>query len=214
MSRARIVVKVCGLTRLEDARAALEAGADWLGFVVMGDSPRRITPEAAAAILGVLPGAVAVAVMVAPTPDQALAIATRIGAARVQIHGVDPASWPADFPLPAGIVVPVDAHGVLRGAAPGARHLLMLDTAHATLHGGTGMPLPWDAVAPLAAARPVMLAGGLAADNVAAAIEKVRPFGVDASSRLERAPGIKDHDLVRRFVAAVRAWDERIDSAG
>jgi phosphoribosylanthranilate isomerase len=211
MSARRTIVKVCGLTRLEDARVAFEAGADWLGFIVMAESPRRIDPRAAAEMLAALPGATGVAVMVGPTPEQALAVAEVVGARRVQVSRVDPATWPADFPLPATIVVRMGASGRIEGAAPGERHLMMLDTAHPTLEGGTGETLPWDAAADLAAVRPMMLAGGLHAGNVALAIEKVRPFGVDASSRLERALAIKDADLVRRFVAAVRMTDERID---
>src|SRR2546427_6330935 len=96
----RTVVKVCGLTRLEDARAALQAGADWLGFIVRGESPRRLEARAAAEIIGALGDVTAVAVMVAPGPDEALAMARAIGARRLQLHQVDPASWPQGFPLP------------------------------------------------------------------------------------------------------------------
>jgi phosphoribosylanthranilate isomerase len=212
MSGRRTIVKVCGLTRLEDARVAIDAGADWLGFVLHGESPRAADPGRAAEILASLPRATGVAVMVGPDPDTALAIATRAGARRVQLHRVDPATWPADFPLEASFVVPVERSGTLAAAAPPTRHLLMLDTAHATLAGGTGETLPWDAVATLAATRAVMLAGGLAADNVALALDQVHPFGVDASSRLEQSPGVKDAEAVRRYVAAVREWDERNDT--
>jgi len=203
------VVKVCGLTRAEDARGALEAGADWLGFIVMGESPRRVAPERVAEITAGLAGTTTVAVMVAPTPDQALALAGRAGARRVQLHGVDPANWPVDFPLPAAIAVPVANDGSLTEPLPALRHLVLLDTAHARLAGGTGETFPWETARVVAATRPVLLAGGLDADRVGEALEVVRPFGVDASSRLERTPGIKDLDKVRRFIAAVRAWDER-----
>ena len=203
----RTLVKVCGLTRLEDARAALEAGADWLGFVVLGESPRGVDPGVAGEIVAALPGATAVAVMVAPDPDQALRLAERAGAARVQLHRVDPAAWPADFPLPVIAAVPVDGDGRLGSPLPPEPALVLLDTAHPARAGGTGEGFPWEAAAALAARREVMLAGGLSPDNVERAIEQVRPFGVDAASRLERAPGLKDHDLVRRFVAAVRRAD-------
>jgi phosphoribosylanthranilate isomerase len=203
----RTVVKVCGITRLEDARAAVDAGADWLGFIVRGDSPRSVDLSTAAEMIGAFPNTTAVAVMVSPTPEEALATARRIGARRLQLHHVDPAAWPSGFPLPIAFAVPVTAEGQLAGPLPGPGDLVLLDTAHAARAGGTGETFPWETAAALAARRPVMLAGGLAADNVALAVERVRPFGVDASSRLESAPGIKDHERVRRFVAAVRSRD-------
>ena len=203
----RTLVKVCGLTRLEDARAAHEAGADWLGFIVHGESPRRIEAPAAGAIARALPGVIAVAVMVAPAPDEAARLARAAGAARVQLHRVDPAAWPADFPLPVTFVVPVGADGRVAGPLPPDGALVQLDTAHPERAGGSGTTFPWAAAAALAAARDVVLAGGLGPDNVAEAIERVRPYAVDTSSRLERSPGIKDHERLRRFVAAVRGAD-------
>ena len=208
VQHSRTLIKVCGLTRLEDARAALDAGADWLGFIVHGDSPRRITPERAAEITAALPGATAVAVMVAVAPAEALDLARRAGAQRVQIHRAPP-GWPAEFPLPAAIVVPVTHDGRLMMAAPASRHLLMLDTADAGRAGGTGRTFPWEGAVAVARERAVLLAGGLGPENVAAAIACVRPFGVDASSQLESAPGIKDHARVRDFIAAVREIDRR-----
>jgi phosphoribosylanthranilate isomerase len=214
MSSSRTVVKICGLTRLEDARAALEAGADWLGFVVRGESPRCVSAAAARAISGALPGAVTVAVMVAPTPDEAVALAGKVAADRIQLHRVDPAQWPEDFPLPVSFAVPIDEDGSITTALPSTRHLVMLDTAHPERAGGTGISFPWETARVVAATRPVLLAGGLDGGNVASAIETVRPFGVDASSRLESGPGIKDHDKMRRFVMAVRACDERAGERG
>ena len=205
----RTIVKVCGLTRLDDARVAVEAGADWLGFVLKWEGPRRIEPAAAAEIAAALPRATAVAVMVAPTPDEALALAKRGGAQRVQLHRVDPLTWPADFPLPLTFAIPVAADGSLTESLPAAPHLVMLDAAHEQLPGGTGDRIPWETARIVAAARDVMLAGGLDGECVAEALEQVRPYGVDASSRLEVAPGIKSADKVRRFVAAVRRFDER-----
>lgn len=205
----RTIVKVCGITRPEDARAAIEAGADWLGFILWDGSPRNVPPERMRAITEPLESAVAVAVMVSLEPNQALETARLAGADRVQLHRVDPAAWPADFPLPVTFAVPVASDGSLRAPLPALDHLVLLDTAHPTLAGGTGERFPWETARVVAATRPVLLSGGLDAGCVAAAIERVQPFGVDASSRLERAPGIKDAEKVRRFVAAVRAWDER-----
>ncbi len=208
-SARRTIVKVCGITRLVDARIALEAGADWVGLVVKGESPRSIEPGRAAEIAAALPRTAVVAVMVSPTPDEAVALAARVGAARVQIHRVNPLAWPAGFPLPVTVAIPVESDGALGEALPAMRHLVMLDAAHPALAGGTGKRLPWETARVVAATRDVMLAGGLDGECVSEALEHVRPFGVDASSRLESSPGIKDADRVRRFVAAVREFDER-----
>lgn len=206
---------MCGLTRLEDARAALDAGADWLGFVVHGESPRRVAPEAVRSIVAALAGGASgepggvVAVMVGPGPEQALDLARRAGATRVQLHRVRAAEWPAGFPLPVTFAIPVAEDGSITEELPVAGPLVMLDTADPARAGGTGRAFPWETARIVAATRPVLLAGGLDGGNVAAAIEQVRPHGVDASSRLEREPGIKDPERVRRFVAAVRASDRR-----
>ena len=205
----RTVVKVCGITRPEDARAALAAGADWLGFILWDGSPRGVSPERMRAMAEPLGSAIAVAVMVSPEPDRALQAAGRAGADRVQLHRVDPAKWPADFPLPVTFAVPVAGDGSLGAPLPALDHLVLLDTAHPRLAGGTGERFPWETARVVAATRPVLLSGGLDAECVGEAIERVEPFGVDACSRLERAPGIKDADKMRRFVAAVRAWDAR-----
>ena len=205
----RTIVKVCGITRPEDARAAVAAGADWLGYILWDGSPRGVSPEQMRAMADPLPSTIAVAVMVSPEPDEALKAAGRAGADRVQLHRVDPSKWPADFPLPVTFAVPVAGDGSLGAPLPALDHLVLLDTAHRVLPGGTGERFPWETARVVAATRPILLSGGLDAECVADAIEQVQPFGVDASSRLERAPGIKDADKVRRFVAAVRAWDAR-----
>jgi phosphoribosylanthranilate isomerase len=202
---AHTIIKVCGITRLADARAAHEAGADWLGMVVLGDGPRLITADAAREITAALDGVVTVAVMVAPTPEQALDLARRAGVGRVQLHRVDPLRWPGDFPLPVSFAVSVAADGSLTTALPPPGHLVLLDTAHPTRAGGSGATFPWVTARIVAGTRDVMLAGGLGPGNVAAAIDAARPFGVDASSGLESQPGIKDAARVRAFVAAARA---------
>lgn len=208
-----MIVKICGITRIEDARAAHAAGADWIGFVLKDDGPRRVDADAAGVIARAVPDLTAVAVMVAPDPDEALDLATRAGADRVQLHRVDAARWPADFPMPAAFSVPVASDGSITAPLPDPRHLVLLDTADASRAGGTGVPFPWETARVVAASRAVLLAGGLEPGNVARAIREVRPYGVDASSRLESAPGIKDHDRVRAFVAAVRACAEEPDGA-
>lgn len=209
----RVVVKVCGLTHADDAVWALDCGADWLGFIVRGESPRRIEPEAAAAIVQAVGGGVPVAVMVDVTPDEALHLARRSRAERVQLHRVSPARWPADFPLPCAFALGVSPNGERIGEEPGPEHLVLLDTAAAGRDGGTGKVWPWESARPFAARRDVMIAGGLSGDNVADAIRLVRPFGVDASSALESSPGRKDPALVRRYVEAARGAELHQDAS-
>ncbi len=210
----RTIVKICGITRAEDARHAVQAGADWIGFILQGEGPRRISAERARAIVETLDErVVTVGVMVAPTPDEALLLARAAGVARVQLHGVDPASWPAEFPLPVTFVVPVAEDGAMLTALPPPRDVVLLDTSHAGRTGGTGRTFPWFVAATVAADFEVMVAGGLDDENVVAMLEEVQPFGVDASSRLESSPGVKDPNLVKRFIDAVRAHDARRERA-
>ena len=216
---ARTVVKVCGITRGEDAAWALHCGADWLGFILRGESPRLIDPERAAAIVDQARAAVtgrawsAVAVIAGATPEQALDLARRAHADRVQLHGVSAASWPADFPLPCAFAVGVTTEGALVGEEPPQGHLLMLDTAVAGRTGGSGQAWPWSAARAIVSRRDVLLAGGLSGENVADAVRLLRPFGVDASSRLESRPGTKDPERVRRYVEAVRACEAGVERA-
>ena len=128
-------------------------------------------------------------------------------AARVQLHRVSPRTWPDDFPLPCTFAMGVTPEGGIVGEEPASNHLLLLDTSAGRLAGGTGQVWPWEVARGIVARRPVMLAGGLHADNVAEAVTMLHPFGVDASSALESRPGFKDPDKVRRFIAAVRACD-------
>jgi phosphoribosylanthranilate isomerase len=206
---AHTIVKICGITRLEDARHAIATGADWIGFVLQGESPRRIPAGRVRAIVDAIGDVVTVGVMVTPTPEEALLLARESGVTRIQLHGVDPAGWPAEFPLPVAFAVPVAEDGALMTALPRPGDLVLLDTAHAQLAGGTGRTFPWFVAATVAADFSVMVAGGLDGGNVGTMLEEVRPFGVDASSRLESAPGVKDPSRVERFIAAVRAHDLR-----
>jgi len=206
----RTVVKVCGLTLLEDARWALECGADWIGFIVRSDGPRRIEPERAAVIVDELAAREAtrrwqaVAVMNGASPDESLALAQRAHVHRVQLHGADAARWPLEFPYPCAFAVGVTPEGVLLADEPPEPHLLMLDTSLGGHEGGTGRTWPWPVARSIAARRDLLLAGGLDAENVAEAIQALKPFGVDAASRLEARPGVKDPDKVRRYIEAVR----------
>lgn len=203
-------VKICGLTRLEDALAALEAGADYLGFV-FAPSPRRIEPAAAARIIAALPAGSAerVGVFVNETADRINAIAAEVGLTMVQLAGDEPPGIHARLALPA-----IKALRLRRGERPEAMTgpaeafaYLMIEPYVEGRYGGTGRTADWEAAAAVAGRLPgrVFLAGGLTPENVANAIARVRPFAVDASSRLESSPGIKDPQRIRKFVEAVRS---------
>jgi phosphoribosylanthranilate isomerase len=186
-----MMVKICGITNGEDAQAAADAGADALGFNFFPGSPRYITPDCAAAIDA---AGLRVGVFVDEPPEIVEAISREARLDIVQLHGSEKACcygslrvWKA-YRITNGWPE-VDTSGVeallLDGPAP-----------------GTGQGFAWSSIPPLPV--PFILAGGLGADNVGEAIRQVRPWGVDACSRLERAPGLKDHDKVRRFVSAAR----------
>jgi len=195
-----MIVKICGLTNREDALAAAEAGASALGFNFFPGSPRYVRPEAAARIVEELPPTVwTVGVWVNEDPDQILALSALYGIQVAQLHGDE-----GPDSVPSGIRV---WKAVRMGAVSGkiereSRQVeaLVLDTAAAGLYGGTGQTFDWS----IARSVPgkVILAGGLDASNVREAIRTAKPWGVDAASRLEIAPGRKDHVKMSEFIKA------------
>lgn len=197
-----VLVKICGITRLEDALASVEAGADALGFNFFPESPRYIAPEAAALIVSALPAEIRkVGVFVNATPEAVARIREAVGLDTVQLHGdEDPARFAFDGAL--WRALRVDA--VFRPEAIPAWPVeaILFDGPAGALYGGAGLPFDWEAVRGIAAR--MVIAGGLDARNVAEAIRQARPWGVDSCSRLESAPGIKDHGRIRAFVKAVR----------
>jgi phosphoribosylanthranilate isomerase len=203
-----IAVKICGVTRLDDALAAAEAGADAIGFVFWRGSPRRIDPDAAARIAGRLPPFVArVGVFVDAPLAEIRAVRDRVGLSAVQLHGDEPPELAASVPGPVikAFRGAVDFDRVRRYPVEG----WLLDGAPEGRYGGAGQ-----AAEPVSAALLVdnprfILAGGLTPDTVPAACRRYRPAGVDVASGVEQAPGVKDHSLVRRFVAAVESSADR-----
>jgi len=203
-----VIVKVCGVRTAAIAECAVDAGADWVGVVLEPRSPRHAGDAEVEAVRRALAGrADLVGVMVEPSAERCRELTRRHRLDAVQLHGqVSP-----------GVVGEIDVT-VIRGvnpADPGEAFttdwwpdcLLLLDSAPRTvggLPGGTGVPFDLESAAEVAAHRPIILAGGLTPDTVAAAIERVRPHGVDASSGLESSPGVKDPGRVRDFVAAAR----------
>jgi tryptophan synthase beta chain len=198
-------VKICGITREEDAKAAVALGASAVGFVFWPGSPRAISAERALAIVDRLPPLVAsVGVFVDAPTDEVRSMASRVGLSAVQLHGAEtPEAAARAGPR---VIKAIRADAGTEGALsewPDSVTLLV-DAADTQRHGGTGERADWAAAARMAARRPVILAGGLTPGNVAQAIRAVGPIGVDVSSGVESAPGVKDHAAMRRFFEEVR----------
>jgi phosphoribosylanthranilate isomerase len=199
-------VKVCGITRLEDALLAAELGATALGFVFWPDSPRFIDATRAAAIAEQVPETVStVGVFV----DQPLAdvqhIAAAVGLSSVQLHGRETLEYARGFLQPVIKAVAV-AEGFVPeslDAIPGEITVL-LDAHDPVRRGGTGRTIDWSVASVAAARRPVFLSGGLTPENVSEAIAQVRPYAVDLSSGVESSPGVKDPLRLRALFDAVR----------
>ena len=205
-------VKVCGLTRLADARLACELGASAVGFVFWDGSPRRIDPRVAAEITAALPaGALAVGVFVDAPVERICELADRIGLGAVQLHGEETEDQMRRLPADVSLIkaVPVRSRADVEAALGLPRRITpLLDVHDPVRRGGTGRTVDWTLAAEVSSRRPTFLAGGLGPDNVAEAIAAVRPYAVDASSRLEASPGIKDPAILRAFLAAAGAAND------
>ena len=220
-SAMSVRVKICGITNLDDALAAAEAGADYLGFIVWEGSKRAVDTAAVAAIARTLhergKAPLLVGVFVNETAKEAAAILDRCRLDLAQLSGDEP---PADVGDPASPLYG-RAYKALRPVslaeaeaeaewyeAPKlaeGQPALLLDTYHPTLRGGTGETGDWAVAARLAAQVPrLMLAGGLTPDNVSLAVQQVRPYAVDVASGVEAAPGKKDGERVGAFVRNAR----------
>jgi phosphoribosylanthranilate isomerase len=198
-------VKICGITRLEDALAAVRLGADALGFNFWPGSQRYLAPAAAREILRALPPFVtAVGVFVDPTREEAISAAAISGVQVLQLHGDEPPELCAHLPLPVlkGIRVSGPAALALLGRYVGVAGFL-LDAASPG-YGGSGRTFDWSLVAGAAERVTVVLAGGLTPANVAEAVRAVRPYAVDVASGVESAPGVKDPELMSRFIRAAK----------
>lgn len=199
-------VKICGITRREDALLAARLGASAIGFVFWPGSRRFIKPIEARAIARRLPAPVtAVGVFVDQPPEHVEAIARLVGLGAVQLHGAESAEYCSHLTAPIIKAVPVGEGFSLSAIAdlPPAVTIL-LDTADSSMHGGTGRTIDWAMASQVARTRRTVLAGGLTPANVADAIRAVRPYGVDISSGVERFPGVKHEDRLRRFFEALR----------
>jgi len=209
-----LFVKICGLTEMRGAAAAVEAGADAVGFV-FAPSPRRVTPAQAGEIGRSLPRHVLrVGVFVSPALEEVVRIMDEAGLDLAQIHGDLPLSFWETLGSRAIRAVSVGRTPPSPGLAVGRPRFLLLDAYRPGFAGGTGRTFPWAEAAsyrPLGI--PILIAGGLNPENVRAALAIARPAGVDVSSGVERAPGEKDPDLIAAFVAAVRDWERAQSTA-
>ena len=198
-------VKICGITRLEDAGAAVACGAGALGFVFWPKSPRFVDPYRARAIAASLPPFVAtVGVFVNQPADYVNGVASLVGLSAVQLHGDETTAFASAIRRPVLKAIAVgDGTGLAAPDAWPARFMLLLDVHDPEQRGGTGRTIDWTRAAGVAAARRVVLAGGLTVDNVGAAIRTVRPFGIDVSSGVEATPGVKDHRKLSELFHAV-----------
>jgi phosphoribosylanthranilate isomerase len=198
-------VKICGITRLEDALEAVRLGADALGFNFWPGSRRFIAPAAARAIVARLPPLVtAVGVFVDPSHDEASAAAAISGVQVLQLHGAESPPFCRSFQLPVVKAVAVGGPEALAAAEPFAGLSGLLLDAPTAGHGGSGQPCHWPTARRLAGRGPVILAGGLTPGNVAEAIVAVGPYAVDVASGVESSPGLKDHQLLARFIRAAK----------
>jgi phosphoribosylanthranilate isomerase len=221
-------VKICGMTNLEDALAAVEAGADAVGFVFYEKSPRNISVEAAREIVEKLPESVEkVGVFVDLEPEQIREVVLAVGLSAVQLHGpksMDSEWWdglrPAPECLGASKLIPMVYGDTLKdGGFLISQHVrdqifaILLDSRSDGTPGGTGTTFDWGSVRDMVQAMslvvPVIVAGGLTPANVPEAMRLFQPFGLDVASGVEAKPGKKDPEKVRAFVKAVREADRK-----
>jgi phosphoribosylanthranilate isomerase len=207
-----VIVKVCGVRTAAVADAAVDAGADWIGLVFEPRSPRHVDDAQAQEVVAAVGGRAAlIGVMVAPDVSRCEELAERHHLDAVQLHGDVAAAEVALMPVPVirALNVRDAAEALTLQWWPDL--LLMLDSAPAdadALPGGTGKSIDLAVAALVQRHRPVILAGGLDPQSVGAAVRAVRPLGVDASSGLEVAPGVKDIALVRAYVRAAREAEQ------
>ncbi|HVB37949.1 MAG TPA: phosphoribosylanthranilate isomerase [Vicinamibacterales bacterium] len=211
----RLFVKICGITRLQDAELAVELGASALGFVFWPGSPRFIDPFRAKQIVKELPiGITPVGVFVDQPLDYVKGVASVARLGGVQLHGSERPEYAAQVPRAVLKAIPLEP-----GLEPAgiddwpARVTLLVDVHDPARKGGTGRTVDWSMAARVARRRRTVLAGGLSPDNVGAAVAAVRPFGVDVSSGVEASAGVKDPARLKAFFAALGRLDSGGDTA-
>ena len=203
-------IKICGLTRLDDAERAVEAGAWALGLILWAGSPRRCPLPAAERIAGTLRRRAEICGVFVNAPlDEVAAVADGVGLTIVQLHGDEGPAYCAEVARRTGAKV-MKAARVRTGADVRALEVFhtdlhLLDAHLAGHYGGTGETFDWDLVRRRRSAVPLVLSGGLTPANVGEAVAATRPFAVDTASGTEARPGVKDPEKVRAFIAAAQA---------
>ncbi len=201
-----IRVKICGITRLDDALLAIELGATALGFVFWPKSLRVIDADLAGAISDQLPPHVSTVGVFADQPlEDVRRVAETARLAAVQLHGNEPLDYTRRLLQPVIKAMPVGDGFVPESldAIP-AGITVLLDAHDPIRRGGTGRTIDWTLARKAAARRPIFLSGGLTPENIRDAVAQVRPYGVDLSSGVESSPGVKDPDRLRAFFGALR----------
>ncbi len=202
-------VKICGITRAEDALAAARAGAHAIGLVFYGPSPRCVAPERAARIIHALPPFItSVGLFVDAGAEEVRATLKRAPVGLLQFHGAETPQYCRRFDRPYVKVVRVKAGVDLLQYARDYHDAkaLLLDAYVEEVHGGSGVAFDWSLI-PRGLPLPVILSGGLTPENVADAVRRVRPWAVDVSSGVESAKGVKDAARIAAFIAGVRNAD-------
>ena len=204
-------IKICGITNLEDGLKCAEAGADALGFV-FAPSLRQVTPKKANEICKKLPRSISkVGVFVNETPSTLLKIAGACQLGYVQLHGSEDRGYLGQLTLPYVKVFRVKDESILQEIANYRLSLFMLDTFSNGRLGGGGKNFDWEIAVQAKKFGRLILSGGLNPENVRTALERVRPYGVDVCSGVERAPGKKDIEKVKKFIQEVRTCDSLTD---
>ncbi|MEP5766526.1 MAG: phosphoribosylanthranilate isomerase [Halieaceae bacterium] len=209
MNRTR--VKICGITRQEDASAAVAAGADAIGLVFYAGSKRAVTIEQAQSIVSKLPPLVTVvALFVDASAEEVAEVCAALPVSLLQFHGSEDADFCQSFALPwmKAIRVAGDTDIAAAAATYTGADALLLDTWRAGVPGGTGECFDWDQV-PTGLPQPLVIAGGLNPANVAELVAITGPYAVDVSGGVEQSPGVKSAQLIDEFMDAVRAADRR-----
>jgi len=201
----RTRVKICGITRVEDALAAIELGADAIGLVFYESSPRHVQLHQAAKIVAALPPFVSVVgLFVDATAEQIREVLTHVRLDVLQFHGDESAEFCRQFNTPylKAVRVRPETNLVQYATDYADARALLLDAFAEGIPGGTGHSFDWSLI-PKGLTRPIILAGGLNAGNVTEAIRQVRPYAVDVSGGVEREKGIKDADKIAAFIRGV-----------
>jgi phosphoribosylanthranilate isomerase len=202
-----VKVKICGITSVGDAEEAVEAGADMLGLMFYPGSPRHITEELAQAIERRLPPfIIRVGVFADQEPEDVYSAMHKCGLNLLQFHGRETPEYCRQFGMMTIKAFRIRAAASLKEIPPYQTDAYLLDSYVAGKAGGTGETFNWElAVEAGKLGKPIFLAGGLTPENVAEAVQRVHPFGVDVSSGVEQSPGKKDPKKMRAFIAAVRS---------